>query len=259
MTGRIFDIQKFSIHDGPGIRTTVFLKGCPLRCAWCHNPESWTLQPTPVLKPSGHDSRTVYGQEVSVREVMDIVLRDRIYYELSRGGITLSGGEPTFQFEFCQALLAAAKAEKLHTCLDTCGFLETAQLLELHPLVDLYHYDYKMTGTEEHRQWTGVSSELILQNLDVLVQQGAEIILRCPLIPGVNDQTAHFDKLGELAGRYPRLKFELLPYHAVGQYKYEQIGLPRPEPTPPVPTALTRQQWNEQLRRVGVKQVEERI
>ena len=251
--GMIFDIHRSSLQDGPGVRTTVFFKGCPLRCAWCHNPESWTLQPTPVVKPSGSGHKTGYGYETSVREVMDIVRRDRTYYELSNGGVTLSGGEPTLQHEFCKALLEAAKAEGFHTCLDTCGYVETVRLLQLHPYVDLYHFDYKVTGAEEHQRWTGVSNDLILQNLAALDQQSAAIILRCLLIPGVNDRKEHFDKLGELVRRYPRLKVEILPYHAVGRFKYEQIGLPLPELTPRPPTDTMQKMWRGQLARVGIK------
>ena len=254
LRGIILDIHRSSLQDGPGLRTTVFFKGCPLRCAWCHNPESWTLQPAPVVKPSGAGGKTVYGYEISVREIMDLVRRDRTYYELSNGGVTLSGGEPTMQHAFCQALLEAARAEGIHTCLDTCGHVETERLLALHPLVDLYHYDYKVTGAAAHQQWTGVSDELILRNLDVLMQQHAAIILRCPLIPGVNDRAEHFDKLGELARRYPSLKIELLPYHAVGQYKFEQVGLPPPQHNPPPPTEATQQSWRAQLVRAGVKE-----
>jgi len=206
-----------------------------------------------VVKPLENSDKTVYGQEVSVREVMDVVRRDRVYYDLSKGGVTLSGGEPTMQHAFCKALLEAARAEGIHTCLDTCGYVETRKLLELCPYVDLYHYDYKVTGSDEHHRLTGVSSDLILHNLDVLYERGAEIILRCPLVPGVNDRPEHFDKLGELARRCPRLKFEILPYHAVGQYKYDEIGMPRPALTTHAPTAADQTMWDEQLRRVGVK------
>lgn len=251
--GNIFDIHRASLQDGPGLRTTVFFKGCPLRCQWCHNPESWTLEPTPIVKPAGSDDKTVFGYETSVGEIMAVVRRDREYYELSGGGLTISGGEPTMQFDFCKALLMAAKAEGLHTCLDTCGFWTTGRFLELLPYVDLYLYDYKVTGPEAHKRLTGVTDEPILRNLETLYQRGAEIILRCLLIPQVNDTDEHLEKLGELARRYPRMKIEILPYHDVGNGKYDQIGLPRPALNTFVPDEELKRHWRESLLNNGVK------
>ena len=253
--GSIFDIHRASLQDGPGLRTTVFFKGCQLRCAWCHNPESWTLEPTPIVKPTGSRDQTVYGYETSVGEIMAVVRRDKDYYETSGGGLTLSGGEPTLQFAFCKALLMAAHAEGIHTCLDTCGFWKTDRFLELLPYVDLYHYDYKATGTETHQRLTGSSDELILKNLDTLYQHGANIILRCPMIPRVNDTPEHLVKLGEMARQYPRITFDILPYHDIGDGKYDQIGWPRPSLNSFVPDADHKRQWKEKLSALGVTQL----
>jgi len=218
MNGIVFDIQRAALHDGPGLRTVVFLKGCPLRCAWCHNPESFTV--APQVGRSGK----VYGREMSVAEVMKTVLADRTYYEQSGGGLTLSGGEPTLQFDFCKALLEAAKAEGIHTCLDTCGHVESAKLLELIPLVDLFHYDLKLFDASGHKKWTGMTNDLILSNLEFLRGRKCPVVLRCPIIPGVNDNAEHADALNKLCESGDFVGVERIPYHALGQSKYEDLG-----------------------------------
>jgi pyruvate formate lyase activating enzyme len=163
----VFDIQRGALHDGPGIRTTVFLKGCPLRCAWCHNPESQAFAPE-----TGRSGKT-YGRRLSVDEVMAVVRRDARFYAASGGGLTVSGGEPTAQYVFCAALLAAARAEGFHTCLDTCGALDWPRLDALRPHVDVFLFDYKATAPDRHRALTGVPPELPHANLRRLLAAGA--------------------------------------------------------------------------------------
>jgi pyruvate formate lyase activating enzyme len=212
-TGIVFDIQRAALHDGPGLRTVVFLKGCPLRCAWCHNPES--IRPEPQVGKSGK----VYGKRMSVEEVMRELRKDKDYYWQSGGGITLSGGEPTFQWDFCQSLLHAAKAEGISTCLDTCGHFRPERLQVLLPLVDIWHFDYKLASGEDHRNATGVDGTLIMHNLWTLMETDARIRLRCPLIPGFNDSAAHRHQLDEFesSGRFETV--ERLPYHTLGSAK----------------------------------------
>lgn len=217
-TGIVFDLQRASLHDGPGIRTTVFLKGCPLRCAWCHNPESQKL------KIQTGKSGKIYGKERSVDEVMEMVLADRAFYESSGGGLTLSGGEPTVQYEFCLALLKAAKAEGIHTCLDSSGHFPSDYLSELLPWVDLFHFDWKLSSPEAHFQWTGVDGRLIRANLDWLIRNRARIILRCPIIPGVNDTPEHEQALGEWESHPGIEAVERLSYHTTGLPKYDDLG-----------------------------------
>ena len=221
--GLVFDIQRCSLHDGPGIRTTVFLKGCPLRCEWCHNPESQKSEPETGL------GGKVYGTERSVEEIMEIVRADRAYYASSGGGLTVSGGEPTVQFDFCRALLTAAKVEGIHTCLDTCGHVSPEKLLALLPLVDLWHYDYKATGSEMHRRFTGLDNTLILKNLAVLRENNARIRLRCPVIPGGNDTEEHLRSLDAFEASGDFASVERLPYHTTGNAKYSDLGRPVPE------------------------------
>lgn len=219
MDAIIFDIQRAALHDGPGLRTVVFLKGCPLRCAWCHNPESQKLAPE-----TGFSGKT-YGHSMPLDEVMDIVRADRAYYAASGGGLTISGGEPTVQYDFCRALLAAAKAEGIETCLDTCGHCPTDKLLALAPLVDVWHYDYKATGDDAHSAFTGVDGELIRHNLAALRALGARIRLRCPIVPAANDTPEHLAALESFRMASPSFEtVERIPYHTTGNAKYTDLA-----------------------------------
>jgi pyruvate formate lyase activating enzyme len=284
--GIVFDVQRASMHDGPGIRTTVFLKGCQLRCAWCHNPESQRRRPelgfdaakcagcracagacaqgVHAFDPAGRhlvafdrciaagacvaacpsEALRLYGGETTVDEIMRDVVKDRAFYEASGGGLTLSGGEPTVQLAFCLALLRAAKAAGIHTCVETCGFAPRESFEALAPLTDLFLFDYKDADGARHAANTGVSNERILDNLRWLHGQGAAIVLRCPLVPGVNDDDAHLRSIGALRRELPRLAgVDLLPYHEAGFGKYERLGRPRPALGAAAPDAARQAQW----------------
>ncbi len=245
-TGIVFDIQRAALHDGPGIRTTVFLKGCPLRCAWCHNPESQAAE------PQTGKSGKVYGKAMAAPEILDLVERDRRFYEASGGGLTVSGGEPTFQFDFCKALLAGARARGIHTCLDTCGCAPWPRLEALAPLVDLFLYDYKATGGAESVRLTGADAAPLVSNLERLSAVGARIRLRCPLVPGVNDTLDHLKAIGRLAGRLPGIEaVEVMPYHDVGASKYDDLGMPRPALATHVPAPEETARWVQAIREAG--------
>lgn len=217
-SGIVFDIQRCALNDGPGIRTVVFLKGCPLRCQWCHNPESQQLA------PETDAAGKTYGRTVSVDEVMGIVRQDKPYYNTSGGGLTLSGGEPLAQPDFALALLKAAKAEGIHTCLDTCGHVSQSLLEQTLPLTDVYHFDYKATGEKLHRELTGVGGERIRENLEFLIDRKARIILRCPMVPEINDTPEHLQAIAAFATSYESLTIEILPYHHMGRDKAERLG-----------------------------------
>ncbi len=261
VSGTVFNIQKFSINDGPGIRTTVFLKGCPLNCLWCHNPESKSTK-TEVfynfekcvgcarcgnICPNGchiiEDGKHIYNREKcitcgectencftealetvgeikTVDEVMREVLKDKDFYENSGGGMTISGGEPMLQFEFTYELLKRAKAEGIHTCIETCGFTKKENLIKIAPLVDIFLFDYKETNPIKHKEFTGVSNESIIENLKMLDSMGCKTILRCPIIPTLNDREEHLCGIAELANSLENIiEINIEPYHPLGSSK----------------------------------------
>lgn len=266
ITATVFDIKRFALHDGPGLRTTVFLKGCNLLCKWCSNPESQTFKPElrffgskcincgdcdPVCPheahlsaPDGHrffadfcrscgkcidacfhDALKMSGRTITVEDVMAVVRRDRVYYENSGGGMTLSGGEALLQPEFCQSLLASARAEGIHTCVQTAGHVSVATFAKVAPVTDLFLFDFKIYDSELHRQWTGVGNERIQEALAFLATVDAPVLLRCIIIPGINDNDGHFTTLVSLYRRHPNVRgIEVMPYHDFGKSKYEQTG-----------------------------------
>ncbi|MDO4519796.1 MAG: glycyl-radical enzyme activating protein [Eubacteriales bacterium] len=263
----VFDIQRFALHDGPGIRTTVFLKGCPLDCLWCHNPESKKRKPqlgfleksctgcgrcqkicrnqVHTITDSGiHQldyqkciqcgecvshclphALKIYGKTMTTEMILDEVLKDKDFYERSGGGLTVSGGEAMLQFSALKELLKKAKEAGIHVCLDTCGQAPAEHYREIAQYVDLFLYDYKLTDAQEHKKYTGVSNELILKNLDMLCQMGANIYLRCPIIPGINDKESHYRGITEISQKYRSvLQVNLMTYHDMAKGKATQIG-----------------------------------
>jgi len=264
-TGLVFNLMHFSLHDGPGIRTTVFLKGCPLRCRWCHNPESQSREPELIyfeercihcgdcvgVCPHGalhldkqltHDpklcqhcgacvdacpsgARQLAGRRMTVPEVLAEVMKDQVFFDESGGGVTVSGGEPLLQAGFVEALLAACKERRIRTVLDTCGFADPGVLRRVSEHVDLFFYDLKLMDSEKHLRFTGVKNELILQNLKMLAECGKSIVVRVPVIPGVNDDSENFDALSECLTSFGLQDVDLLPYHSLGSDKYERLHM----------------------------------
>jgi len=231
-TGLIFDIKRFSVNDGPGIRTTVFFKGCPLDCRWCHNPESRKCEPEEILtnhKLDGrafHDKETI-GSVVTVRQVMTEIEKENIFYETSQGGVTFSGGEPLLQPEFLSSLADACRFQGIHVCLDTSGYCEPRLFKELIPKFDLFLYDIKLPDRENHIRYTGFPNDDILTNLWALDSSGKDYIIRMPYIPGVNDSREAIDQLKELLKQLThRLKeIHFLPYHPLAKSKLKRMGL----------------------------------
>lgn len=248
ISGIVFDIQRAALHDGPGIRTTVFLKGCPLRCKWCHNPESQSFEPQ-TGKGGKH-----YGSRMTAADVMRTVVRDRVFYETSGGGMTLSGGEPTAQYDFCRALLVCARQERIHSCLDTSGHLEPKRFREIAPLADCILFDFKAADDCQYRALTGVSNNWIQENLAWLGESGMALRLRCPLVPCINDSTEYFAALREQAARLKGLKgIDLLPYHTIGNSKYADVGLKLPLLDTHVPTDEDKNRWRGELEGVAAE------
>lgn len=184
--GCIFNIQRFSIHDGPGIRTTIFFKGCPLHCLWCSNPESLNIEPEEIWD-NIKKKNVITGKYYSIEEVMEIIRKDNDYYEESKGGITVTGGEIFFQKKFVIKLLKKCKKEGIHTACETSAFTTTSDFKELLKNVDLLIMDLKHYDTDMHKKYTGVPLEPILQNLDIAIDKNVNMLLRIPIIPGVND------------------------------------------------------------------------
>jgi pyruvate formate lyase activating enzyme len=268
VTGRVFNIQRCSVHDGPGIRTTVFLKGCPLSCTWCHNPEG--IDEAPVLmisadrclgcrecvetcpveeggaSPAGEawdrsacthcgscvdacpaDARELAGREVGIGELVDILERDRVFFDSSGGGVTFSGGEPLAQSEFLIECLRECRRRGLHTAVDTCGLAPRKNLLQVAELADLVLYDIKHMDPNRHRTETGADNSMILDNLRALSRSDVEIWVRIPLIPGFNDDPANIEDTGafldELSRRH---RIYVLPYHEFADGKRARMEEP---------------------------------
>jgi len=230
-TGLISSIQRTSVHDGPGIRTTVFFKGCNMRCVWCHNPEAIHNYPEYVYNPKlclhcGHcaegcysGARMLCGKEMTVDQVTEEILADKPYYG-ENGGVTFSGGEPFMQPKFLLELLKTAKGQGIHCGVETNGSLPFELMEQALPFVDVWMIDLKAFDDEIHKEYTGVSNETVLQNLIKLDREGAEIVLRTPVIPGVNDTEDELEAIIRFAAGLKNLVYyEVLPYHPLGLSK----------------------------------------
>ena len=223
VTGRIFDIQRYSIHDGIGIRTIVFLKGCALRCRWCCNPES---QSAKIESFESKGRMKTYGRDVSVREVMETVRRDMPYYSRSKGGLTLSGGESLLQPEFARALLQAGKALGVNTALESMGFAQYSVIEGILPYLDTYLMDIKHMDPKKHALWCGRENTLMVENAKRIAESGmTKQIIRVPVVPGFNDTEGELMAIARYADSLPGVEeIDILPYHNFGEGKYAALG-----------------------------------
>ncbi|UCE15123.1 MAG: glycyl-radical enzyme activating protein [Candidatus Heimdallarchaeota archaeon] len=222
--GVIFDIKKYALHDGPGIRTTVFLKGCPLNCWWCHNPEGQNPEPERIWN-NQNTQREIIGREVSVDEVMAEIEKDLIFYDESNGGVTFSGGEPLMQPVFLDHLLIACQEQDLSTTLDTCGYASWETIERIKEKVDIFLYDLKMIDDTKHKKYTGVSVVPILSNLKKLDLEGKNIIIRLPVISGITDTEENISQLIKWTSHLQIVKeINLLPFHKSGFSKYIKLN-----------------------------------
>jgi len=263
--GLVFDIKRFAVDDGPGIRTTVFFKGCPLRCRWCHNPEGQVPAPElmhrrtrcngcaecikvcpekAISQVAGKisinrkscnrcgkccqecptEALEIVGKKFSLKEILKEIDKDLIFYDESKGGVTVSGGEPLLQLDFLNAVLEECKKRKIHTVVDTCGYARQEDIVRIGENVDLFLYDVKIMDKKKHRDYTGVSNDLILRNLQILAENGSDVLVRFPIIPEINDDQDNVRRTAEFMVSCGIRNINLLPYHRSGIEKYRSLG-----------------------------------
>ena len=240
--GTIFKIKRYALHDGPGIRTTVFLKGCPLSCRWCHNPEGINPQPQIMSRRTSDGSvdETV-GFDITVDALMHEIEKDLLFYDESDGGVTFSGGEPLAQPQFLDSLLKECNQRQIHVALDTSGVASTAVIDQIIPSAQLVLFDLKIMDANRHRRYTGISNRIILNNLKKMANGPVPVRLRIPLIPGVTDEADNLTQIARFAGALKTIQgIDLLPYHRIGVQKYRRLGMTdlMPAIDPPKPERL---------------------
>jgi pyruvate formate lyase activating enzyme len=292
MRGVVFNIMRFSVHDGPGIRTAVFLKGCPLRCSWCHNPEGQSFLPSlmlfeercrvcreclPACPQHGigdpaeglrvpaecvacsacvevcvGGAREMAGRLMSAAEVLAEIEKDIVFFDESGGGVTLTGGEPASQPRFAEAILAGCRERGIRTALETCGFAPAEAFARVSGAADLVLYDLKLMDTQQHAKYTGAPNELILSNLEALAATGKPVVVRYPMVPGINDAPQELQSLARFLRRIGIVRVDVLPYHRIGLDKYKRLGLECPMDGAEAPTAERVKEVAGWLRREGL-------
>jgi pyruvate formate lyase activating enzyme len=230
MKACIFDIKRFAVHDGPGIRITIFFKGCKMSCWWCHNPEGIKPEVETYMKETKLDGKVicenvVVGEWITLEDMMKEIEKERIFMDESGGGVTFSGGEPFFQPDFLMCILRECKSRSIHTAIDTSGLTSEELMKQAADLTDLFLYDLKFIDENEHKKYTGISNEQILRNLNKLSERGSDIQIRIPLIPGVNDNPEQIESFIKYISKLNNIKsVDLLPYHHFARSKYRRFN-----------------------------------
>ena len=230
MKALIFDIKRFAIHDGPGIRVTVFFKGCSMSCWWCHNPEGINPEPEDYIKETVIDGKVICenaiaGEWIGLEDLMKEIEKERIFMNESGGGVTFSGGEPFMQAEFLMNALKECKKRTIHTAIDTSGFTTEGLIRKAAGISDMFLYDLKFINEEEHKKYTGVSNKQILRNLRILSELKSDICIRIPVIPGINDRPRNIDNLISFITQLSGIEnVDLLPYHFFARSKYQRFN-----------------------------------
>lgn len=261
MKGLIFSIKRYSVHDGPGIRVTIFMKGCPLRCIWCHNPEGISPLQEKVIRKNMIGSREFdqeeeVGKYYSVKEILDIIKKERVFINESGGGVTFSGGEPMLQSEFLREALIACREEGYHTAVDTSGYAPSESFKSIIPYTDLFLFDLKHPDSDIHLQLTGVSNELILRNFNMLIESGKDVMVRIPVIPGENDNDENIKKIISFLTKSKTeslKKVNLLPYHKIGSSKYKRFNIKYRMTDAEKPSSERMNQLKEMFSETGIK------
>jgi pyruvate formate lyase activating enzyme len=261
MKGLIFSIKRYSVHDGPGIRVTFFMKGCPLSCIWCHNPEGISTLPAVVIKKNKvgsleFDQQEEVGKFYSVKEILDIIHKEKVFINESKGGVTFSGGEPMLQSEFLKEVLAACKQKGYHTAVDTSGYSSSESFKSIIPYTDLFLFDLKHLDPVKHQELTGVTNEMILENLNLLLACGKDLMIRIPVIPGKNDDNDNLERLIQFLDKSKTeslKRISLLPYHKIGSSKYKRFSIPYRMTDTEKPSEERMYQLKEMFSETGIK------
>ena len=231
MKGLIFDIRRFSVHDGPGIRTTVFMKGCPMSCWWCHNPESRSARCESYIETHNLDEREFkredkIGRQIDVADLLTEIEKDLVFMNESGGGVTFSGGEPLYQPVFLEEILSECRSHNIQTAVDTSGYAAKNFVERILPFTNLFLFDLKLMNDTLHLNYTGVSNALVLENLRLISKAGKRIWIRLPIVENVNDQPENIGAISSFLHSLPALveNINILPYHTIGRSKYNKFG-----------------------------------
>jgi pyruvate formate lyase activating enzyme len=258
--GFIFDIKKYSINDGPGIRTTIFFKGCPLNCWWCHNPESQRNEPEEIENCNfrwnlynNSTKRNVIGTKILADEVIAEIKKDLLFYEESKGGATFSGGEPMLQFDFLNSLLTECRRNDIGTAIDTTGYAPFESYSQIYDLTDLFLFDLKLMDDALHYQFCGVSNSLIHENLKKLTKFGDKVILRIPIIPTITDTEENISAMISLISSLNKVRgIDLLPFHNTAKSKYERMKKENKVKELIPPTKIRMQELQNRFKQLGI-------